>query len=96
MNHDKVVNFIDVDLAELVPEEQREELLALHYATIRDALERGRRAGIAEAVDIPSPPEFPPNEIVKETLSLPAVLLLTTLVAVMFATAIILLGAGLS
>ena len=48
MSHDKVVNYIDVELKDVIPEEEREHLLALHYAAISQARAAGIREGIKE------------------------------------------------
>ena len=48
MSHDKVVNYIDIDLKDALTEAAREHLLALHYASVANARAAGIREGIKE------------------------------------------------
>lgn len=72
MSHDKLVNYIDVNLKDVLEDNVREELLALHYAAIHNARTAGIQEGVREQQAVegdvpdntPPEPEGPPNQII--------------------------------
>lgn len=74
MSHDKVIRYIDTELKDLIPDDKREELIALHYQSIHDARTSGIKEGLREkqtyGADTPNyqgKPTPPENETVQET-----------------------------
>lgn len=83
MSHDRVINYIDTHLRDLVPNDTREELIALHYEAVNRAKVAGIKEGEKRSLPPRPKPKIPPNETIQETV--PTTLLISIAAAVVFA-----------